>query len=356
MGRIRKPLLRDLVGNLKDTVSLTKAALLSNPNTSMAVLRATSHDTSTPAHEKHVSALLSLGHGSRLTASSCVSALMDRLHNTHSPSVALKCLIAFHNILRRGSFILQDQLSIYPSTGGRNYLNLSNFHDPSTPESWQLSSWVRWYARALEQLVFTSRIVGFFLSSSSSFANKSKNDKSTMEAEEEKVTALSNAYLLKEIGSLVGVVEEISKAPDYDVLKGNGLVLEVMRLVGEDNLMTQKEILVRLMEMRERLSCLSFSESVELVCVMNRLKNCKRLLMFLTLDEKLRSGDLLLGLVGEMEEKVKAGEGFGEETRLVGRGNRSESARLDGRVTSRSLDLVRFCSARMETWADSSCY
>lgn len=177
-----------------------------------------------------------------------------------------------------------------------------------------------------------------------------------MEAEEEKVTALSNAYLLKEIGSLVGVVEEISKAPDYDVLKGNGLVLEVMRLVGEDNLMTQKEILVRLMEMRERLGCLSFSESVELVCVMSRLKNCKRLLMFLTLDEKLRSGDLLLGLVGEMEEKVKAGEGFGEETRLVGRGKRSESARLGGRELSRSVDLVRFSSGRMETWADSSCY
>lgn len=68
---------------------------------------------------------------------------------------------------------------------------------------------------------------------------------------EERVTSLSNGDLLKEIDSLAGVVEEISKAPDYDVLKGNGLVAEVMRLVGEDNLMTQKEILVRLMEMRE---------------------------------------------------------------------------------------------------------
>lgn len=42
---------------------------------------------------------------------------------------------------------------------------------------------------------------------------------------------------------------------------------------------------------------------------MKRLKNCKKLLLLPSLDEKMRAGDLLLGLVGEMEDKVDFKEG-----------------------------------------------
>ncbi|KAM1473898.1 hypothetical protein ACFX13_030742 [Malus domestica] len=67
---------------------------------------------------------------------------MDHLQTTHHLVVALKCLIAIHHVIKYGSFILQDQLAVYPAADGRNYLNLSNFKDDSTPVAWELSSWV----------------------------------------------------------------------------------------------------------------------------------------------------------------------------------------------------------------------
>ncbi|KAK9083698.1 hypothetical protein Scep_030169 [Stephania cephalantha] len=99
-----------------------------------------------PPHQNHISVVLSYDFTSRATASLCIHALMDRLHTTRDASVALKCLIIVHNIIKRGSYILQDQLSVCPKYGGKNYLNLSNFKDNSTPHSWALSFWVGWYA------------------------------------------------------------------------------------------------------------------------------------------------------------------------------------------------------------------
>lgn len=146
MGRITH--LRDLIGIIKDKASQSKAAIVSKPKNlslNLALLRATTHDPFTPPHPKHITIFLSYGYSSRVTASAAVEALMDRLQSTHDSSVAIKCLAVIHHIIKDGSFILQDQLSVYPSTGGRNYLKLSSFRDNTTPMTWELSSWVRWY-------------------------------------------------------------------------------------------------------------------------------------------------------------------------------------------------------------------
>ncbi|KAK9112288.1 hypothetical protein Scep_019807 [Stephania cephalantha] len=74
---------------------------------------------SSPPHQNHMSAVLSYGFASRATSSLCIHALMDRLHTTRDASVAFKCLITVHNIIKRGSFILQDQLSVCPKYGGK---------------------------------------------------------------------------------------------------------------------------------------------------------------------------------------------------------------------------------------------
>lgn len=145
MGRVT--ILRDLIGIIKDKASQSKAALLSNPKTlslHLALLRATTHDPFTPPDPRHLAALLSFGHSSRAVAATAIEALMDRLQTTRDASVAIKCLFTIHHIIKRGSFILQDQLSVFPATGGRNYLKLSNFRDNTTPLTWELSSWVRW--------------------------------------------------------------------------------------------------------------------------------------------------------------------------------------------------------------------
>ncbi|KAK9165784.1 hypothetical protein Scep_000975 [Stephania cephalantha] len=157
----------------------------------------------------HISAVLSYGFASRATASLCIHALMDRLHTTRDASVALKCLITVHNIIKRGSFILQDQLSVCPKYGGKNYLNLSNFKDNSTPHSWALSFWVRWYARVLESIVYASRVLGFFFVSAAAAAAAASG---------ERISGVLNGDLLRELDALVGVMEEISWAPDSSSL------------------------------------------------------------------------------------------------------------------------------------------
>ncbi|XP_061365757.1 putative clathrin assembly protein At4g40080 [Gastrolobium bilobum] len=329
--------LTNLIGIIKDKASQSKAALLSK-RTTLSLLRATSHDSFTPPTHKHLSTLLSSGDGSRATASAVVEVLMDRLQGTNSSAVALKCLIAVHHIIKHGSFILQDQLSVYPSTGGRNYLNLSNFRHNSNPVSWELSSWVRWFAQHIEQLLCTCRILGFFLGNSPSDRG-------------ERVSGLTNADLLTEFDSLVTLVEGICKRPDPDVSNnGNKLVDEIVNLVGEDWVVIETELSVRVSEFEERLGCLNFGEAIELVCCMKRLEECKErimmmiIMMMLEVEQSLRLWD------SAKEVKDKAGiEVYKEEGKVqkaVRKHMVSESDRFSGRVLN-SQDLLRFPSGRL---------
>ncbi|KAK8511637.1 hypothetical protein V6N13_024264 [Hibiscus sabdariffa] len=238
MGRVK--VLRDFIGIIKDKASQSKAALISNPKTlslHLALLRSTTHDPFTPPDPRHLATILSFGHSSRSTASTVVEALMDRLQTTRDAAVAIKCLITVHHIIKRGSFILQDQLSVYPSSGGRNYLKLSNFRDDTTPLTWELSSWVRWYALYLETLLSTSRNLGFFLCSSSSTVDKDN--------EEDKASSAINSELLKEINSLGNLIEQIARTPDSLNSNRYRLVDEVLGLVGEDYLSSINEVSIR---------------------------------------------------------------------------------------------------------------
>ncbi|XP_043708358.1 putative clathrin assembly protein At4g40080 [Telopea speciosissima] len=341
MGGLAKGSFRDLMGVLKDTASLSKAALLSKPSTvglQVAVLRATTHEPSNPPNEKQITALLSFGHSSRLIASACIDALMGRLHQTRNSTVALKCLITIHHIIRRGSFILQDQLSIYPSTGGRNYLNLSNFRDNASPESWELSSWVRWYATFLEQLLLTSRVLGFLFSSDSDKAE-----------DRNKITALLNYDLLKEVGALVSVVEEICRAPESLFAHGNGLVHEVISLVGEDYRSAQKEISLQIDELRQRVNSFTFEEAMDLVRLLKRLENCReKVIGFLFMNKKNTMVDVFWDSIGEVRTKIGSVKDYGERKLLLGVEKvekASESARFGDRVL-RLGDPVHFSSTR----------
>ena len=88
---------------------------------------------------------------------------MDRLNHTRNAAVALKCLMAVHHIIKHGSFILQDQLSVYPASGGRNYLNLSKFRDDYSASAWELSSWARWLVQFHQFFFLCSWFFGILL-------------------------------------------------------------------------------------------------------------------------------------------------------------------------------------------------
>ncbi|KAF6166817.1 hypothetical protein GIB67_005693 [Kingdonia uniflora] len=341
MGQQSKLRYRDLLGVLKDKASLTKAVILTS-SLNLTIVRATTHDPSTIPHEKDIDTLLSYGHSSRIPAANCINAIMNRLQNTHDSFVAFKCLVMIHYIIRRGSFILQDQLTIYPLTGGHNYLNLSKFRDNSSLERWEMSSWVRWYARVLEYILCTFRIMGFFICSVTSHPNSSKQE------HEEKVSALMNIDLIKEIDTLTGFIEELCRAPELLNIRDKGLVHEVMRLMGEEFSSSQREILIRLSELEQRVGTLSFGDSVELVCIFKRLESCKERLLVLFINRKGGLGEVLWGLIRDLKEKVTIEKECGER-RLVKagwRGKFSESARFGERIL-RLGDSVMFSSGRM---------
>ncbi|XP_057495882.1 putative clathrin assembly protein At4g40080 [Actinidia eriantha] len=295
MGRATK--LRDLIGMVKDKASISKAALLSKPNTlslHLAVLRATTHAPSTPPEDTHLHALLSLGDASRTTASALVESLMARLRRTRDAAVALKCLLTIHHVIKRGPFILQDQLSVFRVFGGRNYLNLSAFRDSATAATLALSAWVRWYARYLETLLSTSRTLGFFLCSASSTLER--------ENQEEKMSSLMNVDLIRDVDSLVALIEEMCEVPDHS-LQGNKLLYEVMDLVGGDYLSAINEVTLRLREFGERLSQLSSDDSVKLMCGLKRLEGCRERVA-VVFSVKKASVETLWGLVGELKDRI----------------------------------------------------
>ncbi|XP_004288460.1 PREDICTED: putative clathrin assembly protein At4g40080 [Fragaria vesca subsp. vesca] len=351
MGRQTK--LKDLLmGAIKDKASQSKAAILSKLNTDacsplssqslhLTLLRATTHDPFSPPPAKHLATLLSFGHSSRATASAAIEALMDRLQTTQNSSVALKCLIAVHHIVKYGSFILQDQLSVFPSAGGRNYLKLSNFRDNSSPISWDLSSWVRWYGQYVENLIITSRYLGFFLGSNSCIADRDR--------QEERISALMNTDLVRETESLVSLMEEICRRPES--LNGNRLVGEILGLVGQDQIATVNEVSVRVNEFGERLSCMSFGDSVELLSALKRSEDCKERLVTVSSAVKSdlveRFWELMREMKGRVGNEKEIKEGGKLVVMAVRRDSVGESARFGDRVL-KSSDSVRFSSGRLK--------
>ncbi|KAL9660854.1 hypothetical protein QQ045_025673 [Rhodiola kirilowii] len=326
--------LQNLIGVIKDKASLSKATLFScssSPHV-ISILKSTTHDQSNPPDDKHLTAILSSSSRcSRAAASSTIRALMSRLHQTRDAAVALKCLIVIHLVVKRGPFILQDQLSVYPWSGGRNYLNMSGFKDDRTHTNWVLSAFVRWHAGYIEQLLSTSRVLGSFVSSVSNSAFKDK--------EEERVSSSSITDLLLQVQSMTDLVEEMCKTPEY--LHGEEarkLISEVVGLVGSDYLSLVNDLSLRLTELINRDS---LSQSIELIRVLDRLERCKEKLTTTFRYEKV-SVDTFWNLVDETKEKLGGYVG-GKEKRTITRS--TESARFGDRV-ARYGDSVRFASSR----------
>ncbi|KAJ1396090.1 hypothetical protein SESBI_32826 [Sesbania bispinosa] len=308
--------LRNLTHNLKDKASVIAAALSIKRHVSSVhihVLRATTHSLSTPPSESQIAAVLSTGHGSHLRPRACINALMDRLHRTRNATVALKCLFTLHNVMAKGPLTLKDNLSYYPSYGGHNFLNLSTFRDDSDLQALELSAWVRWYAGVLEHLVTVSRVLSYYLTTK-------------METREREclVLGVSSGDLLCKIQGLVAFVEQVSRVPDSLHLQRIDLVYEMVRLVSEDYGSVQREIFVRVEEIRKRVGDLDVGELRELVGYLERLEESKERLVLLFVNRKRNDGfwDLICRTKNEGggDERGDRGEvadgGEGEEERV----------------------------------------
>lgn len=193
------------------------------------------------------------------------------------------------------------------------------------------------YALYLEHLLSTSRIMGFFVSSTSSAIHKDEY--------EEMVSSLTNADLLRENDALVGLLQEACKIPDVPFCGGNSLADKIIRLVGEDYVSSVNELYTRLNEFKDRSSILSFGDRIELVCALNRLESCKERLSVVFRGIWKRAWiDGFWSLVREVKGMIGGLEDSNEQIGRRGKGY--ESARFTDRLVIGYGDAVRFSSGR----------
>lgn len=296
----KKITLRSLSGILKDRASLAKASICSRTrsNVHRTIIKATTHAAASAPKEYWVAAVLSLGLGSCFAANKCIRVLMGRLHKTRNAFVALKCLFAIHNIISQGSVTLKDELSVFPSCGGHNFLNLSRFHDSFDQETSEYSCWVRWYAGLLEQTLITARVIGYFLSPSSS-----SSERIPRKEREARVGASSSSDLSREVNHLVDLVGVICSCPDSVHLQRHDLVYEIVSLVLEDYWVIRYEIRSRLSELDKRpLESLGTDESAQVLSALKKLEGCKEKLFLLFVNKA--NNDGLWEVIAGMKPKL----------------------------------------------------
>lgn len=196
---------------------------------------------------------------------------------------------------------------------------------------------MRWYARYLETLISSSRVLGFFLGSCSSKVEKEK--------QVDGVSSMMNDDLIRDVDSLIVVFEELCKVPDGSLShQGNKLLHELIGLVENDYLLCVNEIILRLSEFKERLSHMSFGESFELVCILKRLNECKERLLGSFIITEQSMGGTLWSLIEDLQSRV----GMKDEGKFLTKENKeryTESARFGERVLT-SSDSVKFSSSR----------
>lgn len=126
------------------------------------------------------------------------------------------------------------------------------------------------------------------------------------DSQEGRIPSFLDVDLIKDVDSLIGLIEEMCKAPDPTQVEGNILLNEVMGLLGEDYLSAVNEILLRFGEFKKRLSCQSFGDSVELIHALKRLENCKdRMAILFGIKIKKPSIDMFWDLTEELKNEIE---------------------------------------------------
>ncbi|KAH7332448.1 hypothetical protein KP509_20G087800 [Ceratopteris richardii] len=215
-----------------------------------------------------------------MRVSHCIRVLMERLSKTNSWVVALKCLNLIQTCLYDGGFMFQDQFSVYPVNGGRNYLNLSNFRDASSPSTWAISVRIRWRARFIEQWIQTGRLIRCFLD-----ARKDRSSKRI-----EKCLSVSNRKLLRDINALHDLLVLAASLETEESFEMHVLEKEGMRIIVAVIFSACEEIKFRLHEAQARVATLQTSEALVLSAVCEKLS--KQSMVFRFLLELVR-GELL---------------------------------------------------------------
>jgi hypothetical protein len=279
----------------------------------VAVVRATSHEECLP-EEKYVEEIIATASMSRSKVAFCTRALLGRLSKTQDWAVALKSLIVIHRAILDGGFLFQDQLCFSSSKVGRNFLEYVWFADSdlnlSPSFDLELNSWVRRYARYLDERLICSRVVKSHFDSRWSSVPTSEN-----------VCYMATEQLLEELGFLQSLLEEgcHCEVGGYGTTT-NSVIQGALILVAADSYKLQQEIGFRVREMLDRLDILQLPHALQLLEICKKaavgghqthmllkfLDHCRKLVSLLSdLPMPHSSGFVSESDVKKVEETVK---------------------------------------------------
>jgi hypothetical protein len=279
----------------------------------VAVVRATSHEECLP-EEKYVEEIIATASMSRSKVAFCTRALLGRLSKTQDWAVALKSLIVIHRAILDGGFLFQDQLCFSSSKVGRNFLEYVWFADSdlnlSPSFDLELNSWVRRYARYLDERLICSRVVKSHFDSRWSSVPTSEN-----------VCYMATEQLLEELGFLQSLLEEgcHCEVEGYGTTT-NSVIQGALILVAADSYKLQQEIGFRVREMLDRLDILQLPHALQLLEICKKaavgghqthmllkfLDHCRKLVSLLSdLPMPHSSGFVSESDVKKVEETVK---------------------------------------------------
>ncbi|XP_047940336.1 probable clathrin assembly protein At4g32285 [Salvia hispanica] len=147
--------LRKAIGVVKDHTSISLAKVTGNvaPDLEVLVVKATTHENEA-ADDKYAKEILILMASSRINVNACVFAVSKRLTRTSDWIVALKVLVLVHKLLIEGGPVFRQEM-LFASRRGPRVLNMAGFRDDAHSSSWDQSSFVRAYARYLDQKLET---------------------------------------------------------------------------------------------------------------------------------------------------------------------------------------------------------
>lgn len=146
--------IRKAIGAMKDqtTISIAKVAGNMSPELDVLVVKATSHDEN-PADDRYIREIVNLcSNYSNGYVSACVFTISKRLSKTRDWMVALKALIVVHRVLIDGHPSFGEEI-VYATRKGMRVLDLSGFRDEAHSNSWDHSSFLRFYALYLDELI-----------------------------------------------------------------------------------------------------------------------------------------------------------------------------------------------------------
>ncbi|CAK9276082.1 unnamed protein product [Sphagnum jensenii] len=255
-GTVNNNKLRRVMRLLKDQTA-AGIAMGAGP-LQVAVVRATSHEECLP-EEKYVEEIIATGSTSRSKVAFCTRALLGRLSKTQDWAVALKSLIVIHRAILDGGFLFQDQFCFSSSKVGRNFLEYVWFADSdlnlSPSFDLELNSWVRRYARYLDERLICSRVVKSHFDSRWSSVPTSEN-----------VCYMATEQLLEELGFLQSLLEEgcHCEVGGYGTTT-NSVIQGALILVVADSYKLQQEIGFRVREMLDRLDILQLPHALQLL-------------------------------------------------------------------------------------------